>query len=193
MSDRLSWPPSAARARLPDMATFASAQRHAPGRLRARSRRPARPGALPGRDPHPLLLLSVPATSHHPQPTAATTAHPAADHSDKLRWCCAGCIVSSPLTLSHNVNDPTISKEVWPVVTNEEALAVSEAYFGHSGTAFKSSTETVDLTDAHIDACAKSGRVCDEHEKVFAAPVSQVSTAATKGLLVCEKRAGAPE
>eukprot|EP01043_Picozoa_sp_COSAG02_P084558 COSAG02_NODE_22368_length_755_cov_0.785061_2_plen_92_part_01 len=40
-------------------------------------------------------------------------------------------IVSSPLTLSHNVNDDTINEAVWPVVTNEEALAVSEAYFGH--------------------------------------------------------------
>lgn len=87
-------------------------------------------------------------------------------------------IVSSPLTLSHNVNDDTVNEAVWPVITNEEALAVSEAYFGHSGTAFTSSEETVELADAHIEACAAeeaqgTGRVCDAHEKVQVVPASQ--------------------
>ena len=91
---------------------------------------------------------------------------------------CCRVIVSSPLTLSHNVNDDTVNEAVWPIITNEEALAVSEAYFGHSGTAFTSSEETVELTDAHIEACAAeeamgTGRVCDEHEKVQSVPVSQ--------------------
>lgn len=40
----------------------------------------------------------------------------------------AWSIVSSPLTLSHDVNDPEISKTVWPIITNTEALAVSKAY-----------------------------------------------------------------
>ena len=35
-------------------------------------------------------------------------------------------IVSSPLTLSHNVNDPTISEAIWPIITNVEALEVSK-------------------------------------------------------------------
>lgn len=82
----------------------------------------------------------------------------------------AWVIVSSPLTLSHNVNDPAITKAVWPVVANTEALAVSKAYFGHSGTVFHQSAEKVLLTDAHIDACLAEektgrGRVCDAHER----------------------------
>ena len=86
----------------------------------------------------------------------------------------AWVIVSSPLTLSHNVNDPTISKAVWPIITNVEALEVSKAYFGHSGTAFASSDETVELTDAYIEACAADpSRTCDLHEQVHSAPVSQ--------------------
>ena len=64
----------------------------------------------------------------------------------------AWVIVSSPLTLSHNVNDPVISERVWPIIANTEALAVSEAYFGHSGTMYKGSEEKVVLTDAAIDA-----------------------------------------
>jgi hypothetical protein len=64
----------------------------------------------------------------------------------------AWVIVSSPLTLSHNVNDPVMSEKVWPIISNTEALAVSEAYFGHSGTQFKETEETVVLTDAAIDA-----------------------------------------
>ena len=89
----------------------------------------------------------------------------------------AWSIVSSPLTLSHNVNDPVMSAKVWPIISNKEALAVSEAYFGNSGTAFKQSDETVQLTDAHIEQCAKDEakglRTCEEHEKVLNAPVSQ--------------------
>ena len=43
------------------------------------------------------------------------------------------------------------SEKVWPIISNT-ALAVSEAYFGHSGTQFKESEEKVVLTDAAIDA-----------------------------------------
>ena len=89
----------------------------------------------------------------------------------------AWVIVSSPLTLSHNVNDPTITKAVWPVIANTEALAVSKAYFGHSGTLFNASTDTVELTDAHIEQCAQEEavgtRVCEEHEKVVVTPSAQ--------------------
>ena len=48
-----------------------------------------------------------------------------------------------------------------------EALAVSEAYFGHSGTSFSKSEETVLLTDAAIDADPN-----DDLEP-FAAPAAQ--------------------
>ena len=90
----------------------------------------------------------------------------------------AWCIVSSPLTLSHDVNDANTSATVWPIITNTEALAVSGAYFGNSGTAFGSSEKTVRLADTYTEQCereeAKGFRVCDEHEKSFDAPASQV-------------------
>jgi len=48
-------------------------------------------------------------------------------------------IVSSPLTLSHDVNNNTITDFIWPVIANPEAIAVNQAYFGFSGSAFNSS------------------------------------------------------
>ena len=74
-------------------------------------------------------------------------------------------IVSSPLTLSHDVNDDTIIDKIWPVISNKEALAVSQAYFGFSGGPFKQSTERVLLTDSFIKA--------NEAEAPFDAPSSQ--------------------
>lgn len=38
------------------------------------------------------------------------------------------------------------------MITNTEALEVSKAYFGHSGTQFKETAEKVTLTDAAIEA-----------------------------------------
>jgi len=93
----------------------------------------------------------------------------------------AWSIVSSPLTLSHNVNDPKISANIWPIITNTEALAVSEAYFGNSGTAIASSDseKMVELTDAYIEKClaeeaAGSGRRCETHERKTSVPAQQV-------------------
>jgi hypothetical protein len=47
-------------------------------------------------------------------------------------------IVSSPLTLSHDVNNNTLTDFIWPVIANPEAIAVNQDYFGFSGTSFKS-------------------------------------------------------
>ena len=57
----------------------------------------------------------------------------------------AWCIVSSPLILSHDLTNDTISDAVWPIISNQEALAVSKAWAGESGTVFKSASETVML------------------------------------------------
>jgi len=57
----------------------------------------------------------------------------------------AWCIVSSPLILSHDLTNDTISDAVWPIISNTEALAVSKAWAGESGTVFKAATETVML------------------------------------------------
>jgi len=55
----------------------------------------------------------------------------------------AWAIVSSPLTLSHDVNDDTITDAIWDVITNREAIAVNQAWAGHSGSPFSQSNATV--------------------------------------------------
>jgi alpha-galactosidase len=52
----------------------------------------------------------------------------------------AWCIVSSPLTLSHDVNNDTTMDTVWPVISNKEAIHVNQAWYGHSGSPFKTAT-----------------------------------------------------
>jgi len=65
-------------------------------------------------------------------------------------------IVSSPLTLSHDVNNDTVMDQIWPVIANKEAIAVSQTYAGFSGGSFKSSDHTVSLGD-HNHAAIKKG------------------------------------
>jgi len=48
----------------------------------------------------------------------------------------AWAIVSSPLTLSHDVNNDTITDFIWPIIANPEAIAVNQEYFGFSGSSF---------------------------------------------------------
>jgi alpha-galactosidase len=64
----------------------------------------------------------------------------------------AWAIVSSPLTLSHDVNDDKISDMVWPIISNADILSISQEYAGYSGGPFSSSDSKVLLTDAIIDA-----------------------------------------
>jgi hypothetical protein len=55
-------------------------------------------------------------------------------------WCLASrrqVIVSSPLTLSHDVNDDAMSEKIWSIISNKEALEARPApplylYFGSS-------------------------------------------------------------
>jgi len=54
-------------------------------------------------------------------------------------------IVSSPLTLSHDVNDDDIMDSVWDIISNREILAVNQGYFGDSGGIYHVSNETVVL------------------------------------------------
>jgi hypothetical protein len=53
----------------------------------------------------------------------------------------AWCIVSSPLTLSHDVTNGTITDNIWPIITNTEALAVSAAWAGFSGSVYKQASK----------------------------------------------------
>lgn len=59
----------------------------------------------------------------------------------------AWCIVSSPLTLSHDVNNDTIGDAVWPIIANKEAIAINQAWAGHSGSPFKQAETHVHLED----------------------------------------------
>merc|ERR1712216_807258 len=45
----------------------------------------------------------------------------------------AWCIVSSPLILGMDVTNDTIVDAVWDILSNEEAIAVNQAWAGHPG------------------------------------------------------------
>ena len=74
-------------------------------------------------------------------------------------------IVSSPLTLSHDVWNTTISDEIWDVIANTEVLEVNQAYVGDSGGVYDSSEKQVTLTDSVIEA--------DDSMDEVTAPASQ--------------------
>jgi len=57
----------------------------------------------------------------------------------------AWCIVSSPLVLSHDVSNDTVMEEIWPIISNREAIAVNQAWAGHSGSPFKQSATNITL------------------------------------------------
>merc|ERR1711957_569506 len=84
----------------------------------------------------------------------------------------AWVIVSSPLTLSHDVNNDTIMDQVWPIIANTEALAVSQSYAGHSGSPFKTSNASVQLDDVNY---AAMGRGMTEAERVATGPTVSAS------------------
>merc|ERR1712159_619983 len=67
----------------------------------------------------------------------------------------AWVIVSSPLTLSHDVNNDTIMDQVWPIISNKEVIAVSQSYFGFSGGPFQSSASQVKLAEVNHAAREK--------------------------------------
>lgn len=57
----------------------------------------------------------------------------------------AWCVVSSPLILSHDTNNGTVSDAIWPIISNTEAIAVNQAWNGFSGGPFAQASETVEL------------------------------------------------
>jgi len=65
-------------------------------------------------------------------------------------------IVSSPLTLSHDVNNHTVQDAIWPLISNKEVIAVSQSWAGHSGSPFKASSETVQLSEVNYAAVTKA-------------------------------------
>jgi len=63
----------------------------------------------------------------------------------------AWAIVSSPLTLSHDVNNDTVTEQIWDIISNTEVLAVNQAYFGDSGGQYAESKTKLTFTDAFIE------------------------------------------
>jgi len=59
------------------------------------------------------------------------------------------CIVSSPLTLSHDVNNQTTMDAIWDVIANPEAIAINQAYVGHSGGPFQKSGLLIPITSSN--------------------------------------------
>ena len=57
----------------------------------------------------------------------------------------AWAIVSSPLILSHDINNNTLAAAIWPIIANTEALAVNQAWAGFSGSSFPSAGSTLFL------------------------------------------------
>ena len=55
------------------------------------------------------------------------------------------CIISSPLTLSMDVNNATIMDDVWGLVANPEAIEVNQAWFGHPGGPYKTSDDEITI------------------------------------------------
>lgn len=61
----------------------------------------------------------------------------------------AWCIVSSPLTLSHDLTNSTVMDKVWPLITNKDAIMVNQAWAGFAGSVFlQDNSTTVTLRDA---------------------------------------------
>ena len=63
----------------------------------------------------------------------------------------AWAIVSSPLTLSHDVTNDTVNAQIWDVIANTEVLAVNQAYVGDSGGKYDESYSKLEFTDAFIE------------------------------------------
>lgn len=57
----------------------------------------------------------------------------------------AWAIVSSPLVLSHDVNNDTVMDAVWDTIANTEIIQINQAYFGDSGGVYDSAQERTTL------------------------------------------------
>jgi len=55
----------------------------------------------------------------------------------------AWCVVSSPLILGFDLSNDKIMTEVWPIITNTEAIAVSQTWAGHPGRLLSQAEEKI--------------------------------------------------
>lgn len=68
----------------------------------------------------------------------------------------AWCIVSSPLILSHDMNNDTVTDSIWDIITNTEAIAVNQAWAGESGTIFAESEKKIHMSTNPVDKRERS-------------------------------------
>lgn len=76
---------------------------------------------------------------------------PGMNHAEMRSHFGAWAIISSPLILGLDVNDDAAMDEVWPIIANPEAIAVNQAWAGHSGSPFKEAEELVELRKYQVD------------------------------------------
>jgi hypothetical protein len=62
--------------------------------------------------------------------------------------CVAGCVTSSPLTLSFDLSNTTATAAAWPIITNTDALAVSQSYYGTASAIDRSRRAVAGLASA---------------------------------------------
>ena len=85
------------------------------------------------------------------------TANATEDRSHFGAW----CVVSAPLILGFDLRDNKTMDRVWSVITNVEALAVSQSWAGHPGRLVKSSPNMVQSLPqwqvrAFVSACCRA-------------------------------------
>jgi len=78
----------------------------------------------------------------------------------------AWAIVSSPLILSTDINNETIMDIIWPIIANREAIAINQAWAGHSGSAFKNSGINIELDTVNYAKLQKYRSVANSEYQV---------------------------
>lgn len=82
----------------------------------------------------------------------------------------AWAIVSSPLVLGHDVNNDTVTDQIWDVISNREAIAINQAYDGDSGGVYAQSNDLVKLSTFPISTSIEA------EDYIFEAPAYQYLT-----------------
>jgi alpha-galactosidase len=80
-------------------------------------------------------------------------------------------VLSSPLTLSFDLSNATLMDELWPLVTNPEALAVSQSWHGHPGR----------LVDQDVDNAGKAWQAWSKPQDKGAVAVLLIARALDMG------------
>lgn len=70
----------------------------------------------------------------------------------------AWCVVSSPLILSHDTTDDSITDSIWPIISNTEAIEVNQAWAGDSGSLFLSSPTTIKFSSSSSSSNEKKSQ-----------------------------------